>query len=239
MEKRKTKKTIGEDPLDGIVPASLSAKTGSEPESGSAGTGKGKRSEGEKAASGEGASDLPQFGLAEDVMGAGSQGEEAPASEKVPKPAGGNGGSAEEALMKFVTFYLDKEEYGLPISEVQEINRVIDITRVPNAPEHVMGVINLRGKIVPVIELKHRLKLGETQVGKDSRIVVVEYGPRILGMMVDRVSQVLNIASSQIEDTPEEVVTLPEEFVKGVAKIEDRMVILLNLEQIVGKEVVQ
>lgn len=238
MKEKKTKKTIGEDPLNGVVPASLSAKTGSEPESGSAGTDKGKRSEGKKASSGEGSSDLPQFGLAEDVLGAGSPREEASA-EKVPKPAGGNGESAEEALMKFVTFYLEKEEYALPISEVQEINRVIDITRVPNAPEHVMGVINLRGKIVPVIELKHRLKLGETQVDKDSRIVVVEYGSRILGMMVDRVSQVLNIASSQIEDTPEEVVKLPEEFVKGVAKIEDRMVILLNLEQIVGKEVVQ
>ncbi|UCD84330.1 MAG: chemotaxis protein CheW [Deltaproteobacteria bacterium] len=235
MKKRKTKKTIGEDPLDGIIPASLSA---SKPELGSAGTDREEGSEGKKAASGEESSALPQYGLAEDILGTGPGEEESSASKGTPKPAGGNGESADEVLMKLVTFYLGKEEYALPISQVQEINRVVDITRVPNSPEHVMGVINLRGKIVPVIELKHRLKLGGTQVDKDSRIVVVEHGPRILGMMVDRVSQVLNISSSQIEDAPEEVVKLPEDFIRGVGKIEDRMIILLNLEQIVGKEAV-
>ncbi len=196
-----------------------------------------KMPEGKKATRGKESSTLPPFGLAEDVLGAGSQEEEATTSEKVLKPGGGDGESADESLMKFVTFSLGAEEYALPISQVQEINRVVDITRVPNSPEHVMGVINLRGKIVPVIELKHRLKLGETQVDKDSRIVVVEYGPRILGMMVDRVSQVLNIASEQIESAPEEVIQVHENYIKGVGKIEDRMVILLNLEQIVGKEV--
>lgn len=190
----------------------------------------------EKAASGEKSSILPHFGLAEDILGKSSEEEESSAG-KVSKPAGWNGASADEALMKFVTFYLGEEEYALPIAQVQEINRVIEITRVPNSPEHVMGVINLRGKIVPVIELKHRLKLDQTEITKESRIVVVEVGPKVLGLMVDRVSQVLNIASEQIEDPPEEVVQVDENYIKGVGKIDDRMIIMLDLGQIIEREV--
>lgn len=192
----------------------------------------------EKATSGEKSSILPHFGLAEDILGKSSE-EEKSSAGKVSKPAGWNGASADEALMKFVTFYLGAEEYALPIAQVQEINRVIEITRVPNSPEHVMGVINLRGKIVPVIELKHRLKLDQTEITKESRIVVVEVGPKVLGLMVDRVSQVLNIASEQIEDPPEEVVQVDENYIKGVGKIDDRMIIMLDLGQIIGRETLQ
>lgn len=185
-------------------------------------------------ASSDNGSSLPSYGLAEEILGKASS-EDGPDETKDLRTKGGNGASADENLMKFVTFFLDKEEYGLPISQVQEINRVVEITRVPNCPEHVIGVINLRGKIVPVIELKSRLKIGATDVTKDSRIVVVEHGPKILGLMVDSVAQVLNIASEQIEDAPEEVVKVDENYIKGVGKIDDRMVILLELEKVVGK----
>ena len=191
-----------------------------------------KRPEGEKAASGEKSPILPPSGLAEEILGKSSEEEEVQ-TNKVFRPAGGNGESADETLLKFVSFFLGAEEYALPISEVQEINRVVDITRVPNSPEHVMGVINLRGKIVPVIELKTRLNLGGTDISKESRVVVVEQGPKVLGLLVDRVSQVLNMSSLQIEGAPEEVVKVDENNIKGIGKIDDRMIILLELEKVI------
>jgi purine-binding chemotaxis protein CheW len=140
-------------------------------------------------------------------------------------------------IEKYVSFFLKNEEYAFPISQVQEIKRVGRITRVPNAPGHVRGVMNLRGRIVPVIELKKRLRLGETAIDKESRIVVVEHGPKVLGLMVDQMAQVLNITSEQIEEPPEEVVQVQESYIRGVGKIDERMIILLDLQQIIGKEV--
>jgi len=172
-------------------------------------------------------SPLPAFGLAEDILG--------PDLKK--EKESDIRGSKDDAQIKYVTFFLEGEEYALPISQVQEIKRVGEITRVPNAPEHVKGVMNLRGRIVPVIELKKRLQLGEALVDKDSRIVVVEHGPKVLGLMVDRVAQVLNIGSEQIDKAPEEVVQVDENYIRGVGKMDERMVILLDLDRIVGKEV--
>lgn len=173
---------------------------------------------------------LPPAGLAEDVLG--NRVLEKEKKSKKENNSKENPGKKEE--MKFVTFFLEKEEYALPINQVQEINRVGEITRVPNSPTHVLGVMNLRGKIVPVIELKQRLKLGKAQINKESRIVVVEQGPKVLGLLVDRVAQVLNISSDQIESAPEEVVQLHENFVKSIGKIDNRMVILLDLEKVIS-----
>ncbi|MGA1790461.1 MAG: chemotaxis protein CheW [bacterium] len=211
----------------------------------------------EQGRAGEGTTPLPSFGLAEDILGSGflngKEGAEGKEKDEGDVNRGlqdeGNGnrglqdednvnrGLQDEGLMKYVTFFLEEEEYALPISQVQEIKRVGDITRVPNAPEHVRGVMNLRGRIVPVIELKKRLSLGEAMIDNDSRIVVVEQGRKVLGLMVDRVAQVLNMAAGQIEDAPEEVVQIQENYIKGVGKMDERMIILLDLEQIIGKEV--
>ena len=222
MAKKKRKKT-GENPLD----------EADAPGRGAAGAGTAMDPSGGGEPEG-----LPQYGLAEDILGPDAPEPSGKAGRGRAAAGPGNGVSADRALIKFVTFFLEKEEYGLPISEVQEINRVTEVTRVPNAPEHVRGVINLRGKIVPVIELKKRLNLGATEIGKESRVVVVEYGPKLLGLMVDRVSQVLNLTNDQIEEAPEEVVKVDQNFIKGVGKLEDRMVILLELEEVIGKGVV-
>ena len=186
---------------------------------------------------GKGSGALPSFGLAEDILGPdffkGKEG-----AEGKEKDTGiENRELQDEGLMKYVTFFLEEEEYALPISQVQEIKRVGDITRVPNAPEHVRGVMNLRGRIVPVIELKKRLSLGEAMIDQESRIVVVEQGRKVLGLMVDRVARVLNMSTGQIEDAPEEVVQIQENYIRGVGKMDERMVILLDLEQIIGKQV--
>ena len=184
---------------------------------------------------------LPLYGLAEDILSSDSPNDNEPGEEKEKegekeekrRTYGEYRGGGEENLIKLVTFFLKNEEYGLPISQVQEINRVTEITKVPNSPEHVKGVINLRGRIVPVIELNLRLNLGETELDKNSRIVLVEYGPKVLGLMVDSVAQVLNISPDQIEDAPEEVLQISENFVKGIGKIDDRMIILLELEKVI------
>jgi purine-binding chemotaxis protein CheW len=174
---------------------------------------------------------LPKFGLAEDILGKPQEPAPAQSGSKARKES-----AKEDRGAQYVTFFLEKEEYALPIGQVQEINRVGEITRVPNAPDHVMGVINLRGKIVPVIELKKRLKLGKTEITRESRVVVVEAGPKILGLMVDRVAQVLHLTEDMIEQTPEEIAGPKENYVKSVGKIDGRMVILLDLPKIVRRE---
>jgi purine-binding chemotaxis protein CheW len=172
---------------------------------------------------------LPPFGLAEEILGLKAAGPESPSPPNIP-------GLTDKTVQKYVTFYLGKEEYGLPISEVQEINRVGEITRVPHTPPHVLGVINLRGKIIPVIELRNRLNLGEIKPGKESRIVVVESGPKLMGMLVDRVSQVLSLDPGQIESAPQEAIKGEENYLRGVGKIGERMIIILDLQKVIGKE---
>ena len=185
----------------------------------------------------EGSSSLPSFGLAEDVLGPDFFSRKVTDKDREIDVEGGNRRFHNDGAMKFVTFFLEGEEYALPISQVQEIMRVGEITRVPNSPEYVKGVMNLRGKIIPVIELKKRLSLGEALIDKNSRIVVVENGLKVLGLMVDQVAQVMNITAEQIDKAPEEVVQVQENYIKGVGKMDERMIILLDLEQIIGKEV--
>jgi len=185
----------------------------------------------------ERSSPLPSCGLAEDILKTDFFAEMKAAEKQEQRKAGNNSSTRREGFTKFVTFFLDKEEYALPVSQVREIKRVGEITRVPNAPQHIRGVMNLRGRIVPVLELKRRLQLGEAAIDTDSRIVVVEQENRILGLMVDRVSQVMNIAAEQIDKAPEEVVQVNENYLKGVGKLDERMIILLDLDQIIGKEV--
>jgi purine-binding chemotaxis protein CheW len=143
---------------------------------------------------------------------------------------------AEDSTLQLVTFFLGDEEYALAIGEVQEIIRVGDITRVPNTRSHVRGVINLRGRIVPVIDLKRRLALGDTEIGRESRVVVAELGGRVLGLTVDRVSEVLLLSTRQLEAVPDEVLSGTESFLRRVARLDERMVFLLDLGQVVGNE---
>ena len=105
--------------------------------------------------------------------------------------------AAAEAMEHLATFSLDREEYGVEVRLVQEIRRVSEITVVPRAPEFVRGVINLRGRILPVVDLKKKLGLGEVAIGKASRIVVVRLRDRLLGLLVDGASQVLKVPVSR------------------------------------------
>jgi purine-binding chemotaxis protein CheW len=144
--------------------------------------------------------------------------------------------AAAEATEHLASFFLAREEYGVDVRQVQEIRRVAEITSVPRAPEFVRGVINLRGRILPVLDLKRRLGLGEVQVERASRIVVVRLKERLLGLLVDGASQVLKVPLSRIEAAPEEVVQKGGDYIRGVAKLDDRLIILVDLERLLAGE---
>jgi purine-binding chemotaxis protein CheW len=141
-----------------------------------------------------------------------------------------------EASEHLATFFLHEEEYGLPVRLVQEIIRVTDITQVPRAPEFIKGVINLRGRIIPVVDLRRKLGLGDVEATRQTRIVVVSLDGRLIGLLVDGASQVLRVPVSSIEAAPEEVVEIDTNFIRGVAKLEKRLIILIDLSQILARE---
>jgi purine-binding chemotaxis protein CheW len=141
-----------------------------------------------------------------------------------------------EAQEHLVTFFLAREEYGVDVRLVQEIIRVAEITPVPRAPAAIKGVINLRGRIIPVIDLKRRLGLGEVEDSRLARVVVVKLKDRLIGLLVDGASQVLKIPVSVIEAAPEEVVEIDANFIRGVAKLETRLIILIDLIRVLAVE---
>jgi purine-binding chemotaxis protein CheW len=134
--------------------------------------------------------------------------------------------------LQLVTFKLEKEEFGVDIQKVQEINRVNEITRVPNSPPFVEGVINLRGKIVPIVDLRKRLGFNQGSYGKMARIIVAELEDMEVGFIVDSVSEVLRISGSAIEPPPSLAAGVESEYILGVGRVDDRLVILLELKKV-------
>mgnify|MGYP001574143460 CR=1 FL=1 len=137
-------------------------------------------------------------------------------------------------LLQLVSFKIGNEEFGVDILNVQEINKMTTITKVPNAPEFVEGVINLRGRVIPVIDLRARLHLAKKEHDKDTRIIVVEIAQSTVGFIVDAVSEVLRIPLSTFETPPEIVTGIDSEFIKSVGKLEDRLLILIDLNKILS-----
>jgi purine-binding chemotaxis protein CheW len=145
-----------------------------------------------------------------------------------------NGGA--DRLIQLVGFKVNEEEYGIDILNVQEINRMMDITRVPNAPEFVEGVINLRGKVLPVVDLRKRFGLERKEYDKHTRIVVVELVGKTIGCIVDAVSEVLRIPSNVIEPPPKLAVGAGGQFIKSVGKLQDRLLLLLDMEKLFSEK---
>lgn len=139
-----------------------------------------------------------------------------------------------EELLQLVSFNIGGEEFGVDILKVQEINRMLDVTRVPNAPEYVDGVINLRGKVIPIIDLRRRFGMDRKEHDKNTRIVVVELSGKVVGFVVDAVSEVLRIPKSVTEPPPPIVAGIGAEYITAVGKLEDRLLILLDLEKVLS-----
>jgi len=142
-------------------------------------------------------------------------------------------------ILQLVSFKIGNEEFGVDILKVQEINRMMEITTVPNAPEFVDGVVNLRGRIIPVIDLRTRLNMPRNEHDHNTRIVVVELSGKTVGFIVDEVSEVLRIPRSITEPPPEMVAGINAEYITAVGKLEDRLLILLDLEKVLSEEETQ
>jgi purine-binding chemotaxis protein CheW len=142
----------------------------------------------------------------------------------------------QQDLRQFVSFVVAGEEFGVNILTVQEIIRPVDITRVPHAPDFVEGVINLRGRILPVIDLRTRFGFPVRERTSDMRIVVVEIGGRTVGFMADAVQEVLRVDVSSIESAPELAVGIDADYLRGVAKLDERLLILLDLERLLSTD---
>ena len=140
-------------------------------------------------------------------------------------------------LLQLVTFSLGGEEYAVDILKVQEINRMKEITRVPNAASYVEGVINLRGKVMPVIDLRKKFGLDSKENDAQSRIMIIDVQGMTIGLVVDAVSEVLRIPSDIVDPTPPVASEAGTEFITGIAKLEDRLIILLDMDRLIGKTV--
>lgn len=139
--------------------------------------------------------------------------------------------------LQLVSFNLDSEEFGVDIGVVQEIVRMPEITKVPRSPEFVEGVVNLRGKIIPVVDLRKRFGLPVTEATKSTRIIVVAVTGRTIGMIVDGVSEVMRISSDAVEPTPEMVASsVDATYLKGIAKLDGRLLILLDLNLVLSSD---
>lgn len=146
---------------------------------------------------------------------------------------------AEEVLgaeTQLIVFRLGNEEYGVDIQQVREIIKITDITNVPKAPDFIEGVINMRGQIIPIMDLKKRLELQKTEKGEDTRIIITEVGENVVGMIVDSVSEVNRLPEKDIDPTPNISTDVDADFINGVGKIEDRLLILLDLGKILSKK---
>ncbi len=144
-----------------------------------------------------------------------------------------NNGQSSAELLQLVSFYLGGEEFAMEILKVQEIIRMVDLTRVPNAPRFVEGVINLRGKVIPVIGLRHRFGLEPKEHDKQTRIVVVEIHGTVVGFVVDSVSEVLRIPTDTVEPPPRLAKT-EREYVSGVGKLANRLLLLLDVDRLLS-----
>lgn len=137
-------------------------------------------------------------------------------------------------LLQLVTFTIGHEEFGVDILAVQEIIRTMEITKVPKAPHFVEGVINLRGKVIPIIDLRSRFNMSTKKHDKSTRIIVLEINTMIVGFVVDAVSEVLRVPANTVEPPPPVVAGVESEYISGIGKLDDRLLILLDLNKLLG-----
>jgi purine-binding chemotaxis protein CheW len=137
---------------------------------------------------------------------------------------------------QFLTFTLQGEEYGIEILRVQEIKGFSKIRPIPNAPSYVKGVLNLRGTVVPVLDLRARFGMAEAEYNQFTVIIVVSVGSKVVGLVVDAVSDVLNITKDQVEETPEIAGDMDSSFFHGMGKVGEKLVLLLDIDRLIGGE---
>ena len=138
--------------------------------------------------------------------------------------------------MQLVSFTLAKELYGIEITKVREIILITEITQIPETPDFLKGLINLRSMVIPVIDLRVRFGLPEGELNDESRIMVIQACGKTIGIMVDAVSEVLRVKHDQIAPPPPTVAGLGHDYLNGLVKLDDRLLILLDIDKIFGEE---
>jgi purine-binding chemotaxis protein CheW len=140
-------------------------------------------------------------------------------------------------LIQLVSFKLEEEEYGVNVLKVREIIRMPSITRVPNTPHYVEGVINLRGKVIPIMSIRRRFGLGEVENDKSTRIMVMDVDGELMGFIVDSVSEVIRVSAREIQPPPPVATSgVDQECMSGVINQPERLLVLLDLEKMSSKE---
>jgi purine-binding chemotaxis protein CheW len=137
---------------------------------------------------------------------------------------------------QFLTFTIQGEEYGIEILRVQEIKGFSKIRPIPNAPNFIKGVLNLRGTVIPVLDLRARFGMAEAEYNQFTVIIVVSVGSKVVGLVVDAVSDVLNITKDQVEETPEITGDMDTSFFHGMGKVGEKLILLLNIDKLVGSD---
>ncbi len=141
-----------------------------------------------------------------------------------------------DELIQLVSFDIDSETYGLAILNVQEVIRLPHITRLPRSPHFIKGVINLRGNVIPIIDLREKFGMRQKTYHSTTRAIIVEVNDRKLGMVVDNVSQVIRIYKSEIAPPPPMIGGLASDYISGVVEFHSKLVILLEIEKILSEE---
>ena len=144
--------------------------------------------------------------------------------------------AGEPSGQEFLVFTLGDEEYGIDILKVQEIRGYDQVTRIANTPDFIIGVTNLRGVIVPIVDLRVKFSQQDVEYNDNTVVIVLNFGQRVVGIVVDGVSDVLSLVSDQIRPAPEFAVTLSTEYLTGLGAIGDRMLILVNIEKLLNSD---
>ena len=153
-------------------------------------------------------------------------------------PSGSSGSLGSEPI-RLVSFDIDQEQFAVDILRVQEINRMMSLTKIPQSPQGVRGVINLRGRLVPVLDLRTRLGLDPIDPSDASRIIVVDILGSTIGFIVDAVHEVLEVDPATVEPTPAITTCADMSYIQGVAKIGEKLLILLDLDNLLTSETLQ
>ena len=144
--------------------------------------------------------------------------------------------TGETAGQEFLVFTLGDEEYGIDILKVQEIRGYDQVTRIANTPAFIKGVTNLRGVIVPILDLRIKFAQDGVEYNENTVVIVLNFGQRVVGIVVDGVSDVLSLTAEQIRPAPEFAVTLSTEYLTGLGALGERMLILVNIEKLLNSE---
>lgn len=141
-----------------------------------------------------------------------------------------------ESVQQFLTFAVDDEEYGVDLLKIREIKGWTDTTRLPNSPEFMKGVINLRGAVIPIFDLKGRFSMGETQPTEKHVVIIIAVGDRLLGVLVDSVSDIIEVNDEEIRSAPQMETKIDDAFVSGLISIKEKMVVVLDVDKLFDPE---